>query len=290
MKAVDTNFELDRYLQVSGATKPEVFDWDLPQPPLSDDALFCLGYMMDIESHTIVYLRELLSTSIVCEADVTAFLSCWVYEEFFHSLLLRRFLASQGVSIEDRRFADLRRRRSLADFILVPIARLGSHLTRHFPAVHMTWGAINEISTLTGYQAVIRRTDPGRAMGGEPTLLTTILERIIKDERRHFAFYFNQARMRLKPRTAQRLASFSLRRFWTPVGVSVRGDTSMRRVCDFLFPDDGGLRALSEVDATIRKLPGLEWFNLGRRYAATNQPPHDHSLTAAWGQRTPLSE
>jgi hypothetical protein len=32
-------------------------------------------------------------------------------------------------------------------------------MTRHFPAVHMTFGAINEISTLTGYQALISRTD-----------------------------------------------------------------------------------------------------------------------------------
>src|SRR5262249_54470602 len=155
--------------------------------------------------------------------DVTAFLSCWAYEEFFHSLLLRRFLARQGVEIEDRRFSELRRRRSLADKVIVPVARYVSLLTRHFPAVHMTWGAINEFATLTGYEAVIRQTDPGLAARDPSPLLTTILERIIKDERRHFAFYFNQARVRLRPVPAQRLTSFLLRRFWTPVGVTVRG-------------------------------------------------------------------
>jgi hypothetical protein len=79
------DFDLDRYLRVSGATKPESFDWNSPQRRLDDEALFCLGYMIDIESHTIVYLRELLSTRIVREVDVTSFLSCWAYEEFFHS-------------------------------------------------------------------------------------------------------------------------------------------------------------------------------------------------------------
>ena len=266
----DLSFDLDRYLRVSGASKPAAFDWERPQPPLSNQALFCLAYMMDIESHTIVYLRELLSTAIVREVDVTAFLSCWAYEEFFHSLLLRRFLARQGVEINERRFSELRRRRSLADQVIVPIARLVSRVTRHFPAVHMTWGAINEFSTLTGYQAVIRQTDPG-APGGEPSLLTTILERIIKDERRHFAFYFNQAQIRLRPVAAQRLTSFLLRRFWTPVGVTVRGDESMRRVCAFMFPDDAGLGALGKLDFKIRTLPGLDWFNLGRRYAEGNR-------------------
>jgi hypothetical protein len=275
------DFDLDRYLRVSGATKPESFDWNSRQPRLDDEALFCLGYMMDIESHTIVYLRELLSTRIVREVDVTSFLSCWAYEEFFHSLLLRRFLATQGVAIDDRRFADLRRRRSLADQVIVPVARMVSMLTRHFPAVHMTWGAINEFSTLTGYHAVIARTDPS-ASSGQPALLTTILERIIKDERRHFAFYFNQARMRLQPTAAQKLTSFLLRRFWTPVGVTVRGDSSMRRVCAFMFPDDAGIEALGKVDAKIATLPGLEWFDMGRRYGEGNRAARPRSFGATF--------
>ena len=152
-------FDLDRYLRVCGATKPECFDWTAPQPRLSDDALFTIAYMMDIESHTIVYLRDLLSTRVVRDNEVTAFLSCWAYEEFFHSLLLRRFLATQEVAIDDQRFADLRSRTSLADRIIRPGIAILSRVTRHFPAVHMTFGAINEISTLTGYQALISRTD-----------------------------------------------------------------------------------------------------------------------------------
>jgi hypothetical protein len=32
---------------------------------------------MDIESHTIIYLREMLSTAVAEDASITAFLSCW---------------------------------------------------------------------------------------------------------------------------------------------------------------------------------------------------------------------
>jgi len=54
MDANETAFDLNRYLRVCGATKPECFDWTTPQPRLGDDALFTIAYMMDIESHTIV--------------------------------------------------------------------------------------------------------------------------------------------------------------------------------------------------------------------------------------------
>lgn len=265
---LEPDFDLDRYLRVSGATKPESIDWSLPQARLSDDALFAIAYMMDIESHTIVYLRDLLSTRVVRENQVTAFLSCWAYEEFFHSLLLRRFLATQNVAIDDQRFADLRSRTSLADHLIRPGIAILSQLTRHFPAVHMTFGAINEISTLTGYQALISATEnPRDGSGGARPLLTTILERIIKDERRHFAFYFSQARRRLGPPAARRLTAFLVRNFWTPVGVTVRGDPSMRRVCHYLFPGIKGVERLASVDQSIARLPGLEWFDLGARYA-----------------------
>jgi hypothetical protein len=268
MKLNDTAFDLDRYLRISGATKPECFDWTIAQHRLDDDALFTIAYMMDIESHTIVYLRDLLSTHLVRDAEVTAFLSCWAYEEFFHSLILRRFLATQGVAIDDQRFADLRSRTSLADHVIRPGIKILSRLTRHFPAVHMTFGAINEISTLIGYQALIARTDSALSRSdGQLPLLTTILERIIKDERRHFAFYFNQARRRLRASGARRLTAFLVRNFWTPVGVTVRGDTAMRRVCAYLFPGERGVERLASVDRSIARLPGLEWCDRGARYA-----------------------
>jgi hypothetical protein len=212
--------------------------------------------MMDIESNTIIYLREMLATSVVNDASITGFLSCWAYEEFFHSQLLRRLLESQGVSIDNQRFAKLRRGKP-GDYLAIKAAHVLSRFTPHFPAVHMTWGAINELSTLTGYSELIRRTDH--------PLLRTVLSRVIQDERRHFAFYFNQARTRLRPRSAQWLTSMSLRHFWGPVGTPVRGACDARRVGNYLFGDEYGSRRLAQLDSMIARLPGLEWFNLASR-------------------------
>ena len=60
-----------------------------------------------------------------------------------------------------------------------------------FVALHMTWGAANELSTLTSYHRLIAKT--------EHPELVNLLNAIIKDERRHFAFYRTQARLRLAP-------------------------------------------------------------------------------------------
>jgi hypothetical protein len=254
---VRQSFDLEKYLRMAGGTRPEGFDWSDPGPRLDDDALFCVGYMMDIESHTIIYLREVLSTAVAEDASITAFLSCWAYEEFFHSQILKRLLESQRVAIDDRRFAALRRARP-ADYLAQKFARLLSRLTRHFLAVHMTWGAINELSTLTGYHALIERT-------WHP-VLTTVLSCIIKDERRHFSFYFNQARLRLQPRAARIMTSLILRNFWSPVGSPVRGDADARRICDYLFSHENGAQRLGLIDSTIARLPGLGWFDLASRY------------------------
>jgi rubrerythrin len=253
----DDHFDLEKYLRISGATRPDSFDWSDPGPRLEDEALFSLGYMMDIESHTVIYMKELLSTSVAEDPSITAFLSCWVYEEFFHSQVLKRFLETQGVSIEDARFAELRRRKP-SRAIAEKIAGIASHFTRHFPAVHMTWGAINEMATLTGYHAVIDRT--------RHPMLTTILTRIIKDERRHFSFYYNQARRMLQDPAARRLTSFLVRHFWTPVGAPVRGDADAHRMCAFLFPTRESAEGLMEMDAMIARLPGLEWFDMAMRF------------------------
>ena len=54
-----------------------------------------------------------------------------------------------------------------------------------FVAVHMTWGAINELTTRVGY---------GRPRGARRhPVLSELLGRIMRDESRHFAFYFSQA-------------------------------------------------------------------------------------------------
>ena len=59
-------FDLERYLRNS--KKVDISDIDLSRAgtyPLTEEEIHCLTYMMDIESHTIVYLRSILSTCAI---------------------------------------------------------------------------------------------------------------------------------------------------------------------------------------------------------------------------------
>ena len=81
-------FELDRYLRASKRLDLIGIDFDrVSEHPLSAAEIRCLTYMMDIERHTVIYLRDLLSTSASKDPDVTAFLSLWVYEEWHRTFL-----------------------------------------------------------------------------------------------------------------------------------------------------------------------------------------------------------
>lgn len=132
-------FDLDRYLRNSKKVDLSGLEWDeIPNHALSDGDVMCLHYMMDIEAHTVIYLRDLRVSIGV----------------------------GNGLGI-------------------VP-TMLGSALARAFVAIHMMWGAVNELTTLTGYYALIRRSDH--------PVLHQLLRKVIQDERRHFAFYRAQAK------------------------------------------------------------------------------------------------
>jgi hypothetical protein len=257
------DFDLEKYLRTSVGTRPEAFDWSDPGPQLDSESLFCLGYMLDLEANTIIDLRDLLSTSVAEDPTITSFLSFWVYEEFSHSRTLARLLETQGARIDDRHFTAIRRRKP-GDHLAQKIARIASLVTRHIPAIHMTWGAINELTAIFAYESLVERA--------RHPMLTKVVSRIVKDERRHFSFYYNQARIRLQPRAARRLTSFALKRFWRPVGCPLRGPADTRRIHDHLFAGESGRRNLAEIDATIARLPGLEWFDGTSRFGLSPTP------------------
>jgi hypothetical protein len=141
-----------------------------PHQPLTIEEARCLAYMMDIESHTVVFLRDLLATRAQFEPDVTASLSCWVYEELWHGEAFSRFLGEAGYrvapSYEDvsagaaypsrfDRSQWIRRRLGTKGHLAHAGTLLGSAMFRDFVAIHMTWGAANELSTLTSYHRLI---------------------------------------------------------------------------------------------------------------------------------------
>jgi hypothetical protein len=137
---------------------------------------------------------------------------------------------------------------------------LGSRLSRHFVAIHMMWGAVNELTTLTGYYALIRRSDH--------PVLQQLLRKVIQDERRHFAFYRAQAKARMeRSRTARTLVRSVLEHLWTPVGAGVKSAEEVDALALYLFGDsDEGREQIRGIDQTIAAVPGLEGLHLLEDY------------------------
>ena len=83
-------------------------------------------------------------------------------------------------------------------------------------------------------------------------VLAELLRRIVKQERKHFAFYCSQARQRLEgDRFAQRLTSFVLRSFWTVVGSGVGGMDNLEFIAASLFSTEEDRKPLADAEATI---------------------------------------
>jgi len=138
---------------------------------------------------------------------------------------------------------------------------LGSMVFRDFIALHMTWGAINELTTLTGYHALIRRS-------GHP-VLHEMLRRVIQDERRHFAFYRAQGKARLgrAPKRTRRVVRWVFENFWTPVGAGAKSEEEVDALGLYLFGyDEEGREMVREIDRTIADIPGLEGLTLVEDY------------------------
>jgi rubrerythrin len=209
--------------------------------------------MCDIESHTIVYLRAILNTCAVEDPQTTAFLSCWAYEEFFHGHTIRQFLDAVGAPLSPTRMLEVQRASSFTEWLKELGSSILCRFSRHFHGAYLTYGAISELSTLEGYGVMARRT--------QNPVLAEIVRRLAKDERRHFSFYYNKARLMLAPRNAQRVTNFVIRNFWLPVGGGVKPDGEVDWILSFLLGDPEGAQIATRIDRTIGKLPGLEWFD-----------------------------
>jgi len=241
-------FDLDAYVGRSRALDLTAFAWDdVPRYPLAPETLRTIRYMQDIEFHTIIYLRSLLATRAVDDPEVATFLACWVYEETFHGLALERFLEAAGHPIGPRPMP--RGQEPWTKRLEAAVTSMLSKAWPDFCAVHMTWGAINELTTLTGYRRLV-------AVSKHP-VLTNLLEAIMLDESRHFFFYYRQAEIRLRRPAVARVARLLVDRFWAPVGSGVQPDGELVFLSRYLFDDVEGRAAARKVDETIRRLPGF---------------------------------
>jgi hypothetical protein len=203
--------------------------------------------MHDVEYHTICYLRDLLLTPAHADPEVTAFLSLWVYEEFWHGEALAAVLDAHGEAHGVERVAKVRAALGARDRLRPVMMTLGGWAGRSdFTAVHMAWGAVNEWTTLKGYSLLARKA-------AHP-VLGELLSRIMRQEGRHIDFYATQARTRLAAsRRAQRLTRAALETFWRPVGSRVMPMEETRFLTHYLMGDEEGLGAARRVDATARR-------------------------------------
>lgn len=248
-------FDLDTYVARSGGLDASDLPWEhIPKYPIAADALRVLRYMQDTEIHTIIYLRELLATRALDDPAVATFLACWIYEETLHGRALARFLATAGQPVTPRP----RARGSFAERVQAAGISLASKLWPDFVGVHMVWGAINELTAVIAYKRLA-------AVAGHP-ILSELLARIVRDESRHFAFYFQQAEQRLALPRVARIARVLVERFWGPVGSGVQPAEETQFLARYLFSGSDGAHAARKVDDTIRRLPGFSDARLLERW------------------------
>ena len=239
--------------------------------------------MMDIESHTAIFLRDLPRrrprTGRRDRVPVLLGLRGALARRG-----VQRFLGEAGQARPRRRARRVRHRLPVANGRNLWIRQrlggrgqlstsrtlLGSSLFDDFVALHMAWGAANELSTLTSYHRLIAKT--------ERPQLVALLEAVIKDERRHFAFYRAARAARAEPFGAPDHPVGD----GPPVGDRRDGAPRSRDRLRRDPPVRGRRwgRRLPEMDRTLAELPGLarlRIFDGARRQALRTRradPPH----------------
>lgn len=250
-------FDIDTFTENSEALSWDDLDFEaFKTDPLPEHTLRSLRYMCDVEFHTVCYLRDLLVTPSHKERDVSAFMTMWNREEFWHGEALAQVLLLHGIVVDFDQLKASRIKLGWKDR-LTPLKQslLGNLVGQDFVAVHMTWGAANEWSAVAAYRRL--------AMLEPHPTLAPLLQRIAQQETRHVAFYASQARDRLeRSRKAQKLTRFALEKAWEPVGSSIQERSEVTHVMRHLFTGEEGMEEVRRLDTNLAKLPGLEGLTI----------------------------
>lgn len=227
--------------------------------PLGADTLRVVRYLADVESHTILYLRDLLVTPSHKDAVVTEFLIHWAYGEYWHGEALGEMLRMHDLPARDQRVRQVRRAQGLKDkWVPVGQSLLANTIGDDYVAVQMAWGALNAWSALAAYERL-------RALEPHP-VLAQLVQRIERTAAEGGAFFEAQARHRMeRSARARRLARFALRAAWTPVGSSIQPRAESAFVFSYLLTGADGRAAVDRIDGKLDQLPGLAGLHLARR-------------------------
>lgn len=229
---------------------------------LDDDLLYTLHCIGAVETNSIHQLGNALAARIGEDPVLSEFLPRWAAEEAEHGQILRRLVleargieTSRGVPAEPAVVKTWRQARTFRQrnsrFLVEVAVRTIPHLT----SLYATFGAIQEHSVMQGYRLLARRANL--------PLLSSVLDKVLAQEARHFAVYFTQARRFLEGnKRAQMVTRIGLSRYWSPVGFHTLGPAGWDRVRSFLCPTELDELFLARTDQVIGRLPGLEGLSL----------------------------
>jgi hypothetical protein len=257
----ETNLDvLNWYEKQPRALTKEFLDsirWeDVKKYPLDKRFVPVLLYMRDVESLTDIYHKQLLRTPTGKDKVIGKFMDRWGVEELMHGDLINRFLIEAGIEIdEDWQAQALRDVPMLYKINTYLTTMLTNCVGKKFTAAHMTYGAINEMTTLQGYRRLIE-------MANHP-ILTIILREIMREESVHTQFYWSVARLELqKSEFAQKLSRFVISKFWVPVGQGAKPARDANNTISTLFAGDEGLNCIDKfITRRVQQLPGFVGLN-----------------------------
>jgi rubrerythrin len=261
--------DIAQHIAVSQKVQFEDLDWNTARKVgLTRQEIETLAYFADVESQTVYYFLEVAKLEVVRDPELLTFLTMWNYEEYFHSYALTRLLTECGVPVEDaterstKIRAGARFKAKFEDYTQTAIAKL---MPRTFVALWMFWGALQECLTTQAYEELAKNT--------QNPVLAELCKRIAKQERRHFAYYFGQARKKLEGQSwAQKFTRWIAKKFYAPVGGGVKTDEEGARLVAQLFPGDKIFEVMSYIEKRMAQLPGMEGLDCCTRWAAKVQP------------------
>jgi len=261
--------DIAQHIAVSQKVQYDDLDWETARKVgLTAQEIESLAYFADIESQTVYYFLEAAKLQVARDPELLTFLTMWNYEEYFHSYALTQLMKECGVAVESaterstKIRSGARLKAKIEDALQQAMARF---IPKTFVALWMFWGALQECLTTQAYEELARTT--------KNPVLAELCKRIAKQERRHFAYYFGQARDKLEGQPfAQKYTRWIARKFYAPVGGGVKTDEEGARLVAQLFPGDRIFEVMGYIEKRMAQLPGMDGLDCCTRWAAKVQP------------------